>query len=152
MFAKVVLVPNVPDVPDQVQSATPVIDQLLPAATQQSSASVWLLRVEMEALEFTEAVDRQRGLTPCPDEHPLGLLVRARLDAAQGDFEAALATQRSFPCAGGWRVTDEPRRWEAAHLARSVPAPWGRVAQHGPDAGASDGLEGGRLIGGRDRA
>jgi len=96
--------------------------ELLPAGALNAFACFDAAWLSLESGAVDAARRLLRRLTPWLDEHPAGLLVRARLDAEQGDFDSALEVHRSFMRVGGWRVTDEHRRLETAYLTRSAPA------------------------------
>ena len=103
---------------------------LLPAGALHANAcfdAAWL-HLEQGAVDAARRL--LRGLTPWLDEHPVGLLVRARLEAAEGDFDQAQATYRGFMDNGGWRVTNEHLRAGEDYAAARLP----RTAQALPSA------------------
>lgn len=94
---------------------------LLPAGALHANAcfdAAWL-HLEQGAVDAARRL--LRGLTPWLDEHPVGLLVRARLEAADGDFDQAQATHRGFMDNGGWRVTNEHHRAATDYAAARLP-------------------------------
>ncbi len=97
--------------------------ELLPTGALNAYACFDAAWLSLESGAVEAARRHLRGLTPWLDEHPVGLLVKARLDAAQGDFLSALKVHRSFMQAGGWRVTGAHSEVEAAYLRESLPAP-----------------------------
>lgn len=109
--------------PAQALAALKEAAELLPAGPLHAFASFDAAWLSLETGAVDTAHRLLRRLTPWLDEHPVGLLVRARLDAAQGDFDSALEVHRSVMSIGGWRVGDPHRRLEAAYLARREPEP-----------------------------
>jgi hypothetical protein len=94
---------------------------LLPAGALNAFACFDAAWLSLEGGAVDAANRYLRGLTPWLDEHPAGLLIKARLDAAQGNFASALEVHGSFMKRAGWRVTDDHRRMEAAYRSNSVP-------------------------------
>jgi hypothetical protein len=94
---------------------------LLPAGALHAHACFDAAWLHMEQGAVDTARRLLRGLTPWLDEHPVGLLVRARLEAADGDFDQAQATHRGFMDNGGSRVTNEHRRAANDYAAALLP-------------------------------